>query len=405
MAKASPREPAAACLPAALLADRVPQIEADRSGFLAVRLQVPAMAPADGWPWTTLIVEEALAPLGGLGETALYGLGDGDFCLVCRDLPLSAVETAVTRIAQTIHDLRVSGRDPTADGDITATWLDLAADDDLALLAGIAAAAARPRPPTAAREGLRPLAAADLPAITGSLGSGNLGALIRRQSVLTMQAAHDFRPLFDEVFVSIADCQRVFAAGIDLTARPALFRYLTESLDQGVLAELIDGRAFAAPGRPYSLNLNLSTLEMPLFERFRSALGPGHGLLVEVQVDDVLAHLEAFLAVRDRLRRQGFRVVLDGLTLAGLDVLDPAAVDADFVKVLFRPGEAGGARLTRLAPALARIGLDRLIFARVEREETVKQALGLGVSRFQGRFIDKLVQAMAGRGLLRACPG
>lgn len=398
-------DPRKGCLRPQDLCHRLHEIAADRSGHFAVRVQVPHLDGCSGWPWTPLIVEEALTPLTAGGQARLFVLGDADYCLMCDSLPLTSVELALTRLSQMFLDPGISGRDPTADGGILPSWFDLAGDDDFARLVAVAEAARRPSAAVAAAD-LRPIAAADLPTVTRNLGEGNLGPLMRRQSVLEMATAGAFTPLFDEVFVSIADCQRVFAPGIDLLARPTLFRYLTESLDAGVLAEFVARRSFSFPDQAFSLNLNLATLATPAFARFRAALADHRRVLIELQVADVLADLDGFAAARDRLRGDGFRVVLDGLTLAGLDMLDPSALDADFVKVLFRAddsGADGAARLARLAPALQRIGGQRLIFARVERERIVEDALGLGICRFQGRFVDKLVAAMARKERLRRC--
>ena len=45
-------------------------------------------------------------------------------------------------------------------------------------------------------------------------------------------------------------------------------------------------------------------------------------------------------------------------------------------------------------------GKDSVILARVDCEESVEWGLGVGISRFQGHFIDKLVDAMSAKGII-----
>lgn len=45
-------------------------------------------------------------------------------------------------------------------------------------------------------------------------------------------------------------------------------------------------------------------------------------------------------------------------------------------------------------------GKDAIILSRVDSEDAVKWAVTLGIRRFQGRFVDRIVAKMAEKGLL-----
>ena len=73
----------------------------------------------------------------------------------------------------------------------------------------------------------------------------------------------------------------------------------------------------------------------------------------------------------------------------------------DFVKISWSPEFHSGVPAGRLADirdVISHIGAERVILARVDSEQAIRWGLGLGVSRFQGRMIDRLIQRTAERG-------
>ena len=52
--------------------------------------------------------------------------------------------------------------------------------------------------------------------------------------------------------------------------------------------------------------------------------------------------------------------------------------------------------LSELREVIARTGKDGVILARVDTEKAIKWGIGIGVSRFQGYVIDKLVKVIRG---------
>jgi EAL domain-containing protein (putative c-di-GMP-specific phosphodiesterase class I) len=292
---------------------------------------------------------------------------------------------------------------------VSVSWFDLSRTDHRDAVARLAAdtAAADARAEDAP---LRPISAADLPGLADLLTADRLAPLLRRQRALLIGSATDIRPLYTEIGLSIGAFQRALAPGLDVRARPSLFRCLGDRLDKAMLAAVTDlaGVEQQLPPEPFSLGLGLVTLAAPEFAAFAAALAASsgdapHRALIRMRLDDVLADFDAFAAARDRLHSQGFRVVLDALSPVTLDVLDPAGFGADFVKIRFPAGTGdtdGGSPVGLLSDAVRRIGQERLIFADIDNEAMVMEALCLGVRRFQGRFIDELVAAMLAKGWL-----
>jgi hypothetical protein len=397
---------AAASRPAADLVRHLQRMTAFEGAF-AVRLQLRYPIADRSRPWLGALFREPLEPLAAAGDASIYALADTDHVVLCDALSLDLVDDAVVRL-NGILPAPDEERGQADAGSVNVSWFDLSRIDHRDAVARLAAEAAA----ADARAGhapLRPIGAADLPSLADLLTADRLAPLLRSQRALLIRSATDIRLLYTEIAVSTGALQRTLAPGLDLRARPSLFRCLGDKLDKAMLAALTNP-AVASPvvsAEAFSLGLGLTTLAAPEFAAFAAALAASSGdepprALIRIRLDDVLVDFDAFAAARDQLHGQGFRVVLDNLTPMTLDLLDPAGFGADFVKVRFPAGthDDDAAPVEQLSEAVRRIGRERLIFADIDNEAMVMEALRLGVRRFQGRFIDELVAAMLAKGWL-----
>jgi len=126
-------------------------------------------------------------------------------------------------------------------------------------------------------------------------------------------------------------------------------------------------------------------------------------VVIEIQIIDIFADFPAYASARDWLRDHGYRVLIDGLNPLALQFFDPGTLAADFVKVAWNPEFLAGIpdeRVSDMRQAVESVGGDGMILARVDSEDAVKWALGLGIQRFQGHFIDRVVDAMITKGII-----
>ena len=96
-------------------------------------------------------------------------------------------------------------------------------------------------------------------------------------------------------------------------------------------------------------------------------------------------------------------MLIDGLNPLALQFFDPGTLAADFVKVNWNPQFQAGIPddwVTDMRQAVESVGGDGMILARADSEDAVKWALGLGIHRFQGHFIDRVVDAMITKGII-----
>ncbi|HYN37998.1 MAG TPA: EAL domain-containing protein [Rhodospirillales bacterium] len=328
-----------------------------------------------------------------------FMLDSGDIVVVGGTDVQNAIRPALLRLEAFLADNPLA--DSAATG-ILASFYDLSSDDDIgALVRSIADGApvsASPLPSAGAAR--RPLSAPDVAELCRKLEARGLQDLMRRQTVVQLGTAQA-RPLFDDVFVSIGELQRLLAPDLDLAAHGPLFRYLTGTLDRMVLEALT---ADAVPsgggsGRRISLNLNIASLRSRQFAAFLQAYAH-RPPMVEIQLVDALAAGATYPQAHDRLEGVGVGIAIDGVGLRDLEHLDFTSLRCAFVKLLWN--QATDARLSAergavLHRAIDAIGRDRVILARVESDEALAWGIGAGIRQMEGRYIDRLIVSLLGR--------
>ena len=204
--------------------------------------------------------------------------------------------------------------------------------------------------------------------------------------------------IFREHYISMAELKKRIAPDVNLFASPWLFQYLTETLDKRMLA-VLGNRDFSTLPFSLSINLNVSTVLSREFQKFHQAVGKNTSkVVVEMQVLDIFADMNTFGYARDSLQERGYRVVVDGLNPLALQFFDPGLLKSDFVKINWDSeyeGDVDLVRMTEMREVIASTGKDSVILARVDTEQAIKWGLALGISRFQGFYVDDLMVKIA----------
>jgi|APTNR8051073442_1049403.scaffolds.fasta_scaffold20749_1 hypothetical protein len=312
-----------------------------------------------------------------------FVLPTGDMVIIGdADLP-QRVDTPLARVC----DLAIADEaDDTAPPLIS--YFDLTSQEDLDSLAEFATAAASG---TALPPRKRRFTPSDVASVCARLTEVGVADLIRSQTAVSLGTSAG-RPLFREVHVALSEMQRKFATEIEVGGRP-LCRYLLEALDRCVLRclpTLPDQRTDI----PLSINLAFNTLSSPEFAAFRGANPFTPPLYAEIQIVDVLSAPAAFEALRSRLLASGVVLVVDGIPLSAIDHIDLSTLRPMLVKILWdqkKDPPAVKQRTLALRRAAAQIGRENVILCRVDSEEAIACALGAGVTRVQGRLIERLM--------------
>lgn len=194
--------------------------------------------------------------------------------------------------------------------------------------------------------------------------------------------------------------QQRIAPKVNLFSNPPLFQFLTETVDRRLLS-VLSQLDFSTLENAISINLNLTTITSSGFQAFYEvASKAAERVVIEIQVMDIFADIANFRHTRDWLRDRGYRVLTDGLNPMSLQFFEPGLLDTDFVKVAWAADLAGGlsgTRMAQIAEVVERAGKDTVILTRVDSEAGVRWGLSIGLRRFQGRFIDRIIETMMQR--------
>ena len=217
--------------------------------------------------------------------------------------------------------------------------------------------------------------------------------MIRRQFVCVVLENIAPSPMFEEVFVSIADLGETIMPNVSLTATPWLFQDLTETLDKRVLTTVSrhDDGAFY---RDFSLNLNVSSILSDDFRSFDESIRENMkaSIDLELQPTDIFSDFSMYVKARDFAQKLGYKICIDGVNAQNLPYIDREKLAADFVKLTWQPDlPATLAQNESLKEDLQAIGSNRTILCRVDDEKAVNFAKELNITLLQGHYIQHLL--------------
>lgn len=332
-------------------------------------------------------------------DGVLFELGSLDLVFIWRGTPADTVGGAIEKLRQMFADDPI-GLDDDLDGpDRFASWYRLETDHRRFLSAVTRLLRTREEALQASSLGpggvpKRPLDPADLDGVMRSLGNADISNLVRNQPICALVGDRPPAPVYYERYVAIADLEAMLTPHLSLASDPWLFQYLTKTLDRRMIANLRRERDLASRG--IALNLNVSTILGEDFGR----LDADHGLslrgrlVVEVHKIDMFSDIAAFQFARGRLVERGYRVCMDGLSHVAFPLMDRAKLGLDLIKVTWDPAiaELSGDRQAELQDAVKAAGPGRVVLTRCGDDRAVHTGKALGISLFQGRYIDRLVR-------------
>lgn len=341
----------------------------------------------------------------------LYRLRNSDLMVVFEKGETDAAERSVMKL------LKLWERDPLmqkfksdARKNRISSWFDMQTDYDKLLSfamrqAAVGGGAPRKTLPelVAARELMRnnpergtPLTPTELGRAEDALARVDLSSFTRRQPVCAF--VEDGKPevVFTEVFVSIADLRETLMPRTDLTINPWLFQRFTQTLDRRVMAQIArrEDRTLLRDG--FSINVNVSTVLSEEFLSFDDDFAPSsQDVVLEMRLEDMFADPGSFAFARDFVTERGYRICIDGLNLSTFPFADPNRLGVAYAKLNWTQEMAGyvGTDAGKTLKDMVRERKKgRTILARCDSEAAVKVGQQLGITLFQGRYVDSLAR-------------
>jgi EAL domain-containing protein (putative c-di-GMP-specific phosphodiesterase class I) len=382
------------------LAEYADRIAADADGLVAVHLHLSQLRPEHRRPFHLRACKEFIKPYVERHDGRVFELSTGDMVLVMRDMPEAAVDQLTGRLRLLFaEDPLAGGRRGEERGRLaTAYRLEKSLGDFRrtaqrlfeAYKAEIEAQADQPPP---VRE---PLDAHHLPPLLSAIESADLGTLVQRQAICVIVAGSSPQRVFSEATADLDRLGAQLLPEVDLTAAPWYRQVLLEAMLERLLLWL--GRSgLAGEVEPITLDTTLSTLMSETFVTFDHEIDQAarKRVIFELNERDLFADLGATMFLRGFLHDRGYRLSLDGTSHLTLPLIERERLGFDFVKLGWGPDYETDIRSHRreaLAEAVARIGQARLILYGCDTARAVDAGCALGISLFQGPYVDTLLR-------------
>lgn len=243
------------------------------------------------------------------------------------------------------------------------------------------------------------LSAIRLANIERDLQHADIARVIRRQPVCAVTAAMQIRPVFSELYIHIAHLRQMLRVEASFLSNRWLFKYLTYALDERMI-DLILKNPVPYSDAPISVNLNVETLLSSKFAEFNASIKPAQkvSMVIEIPVIDVFADMAAFFYAKNEAQKMGYRVCLDGLTTESFVNISREKLGLDLIKVQWNADAKSDITTDenqKLLEAVKVTGSNRVILCRCDNRQAVEYGHALGISLFQGRYLDGLLNPNA----------
>ena len=385
-----------------LLLDYVHRLERHRQDRKAVHIHLSGLLAQNRRDHHMRIAGNTFETLVKMMQAQVFTLANADLMVIFKAQAHDEVEAAVVKLRFLFSDDPLVLEDRTRQGAF-CTWYALDKEYDVLLTLAQKLVQDENARRTAATQKTnadnrfqqKPKGAPFTPElllrVEASLGQADLANLMRRQAISAIVGKAPPQPVFHELFISIADLRQTLFPSVNVNSSPWLFQQLTETLDRRVLSLLNkhDDRTLEGD---ISINLNVSTILSPEFLVFDDNVKAGmRGTIVlELQKVDIFADLGAYLFARDFAHDRGYRICIDGLTYHQLPFVDRERLGADLIKLIW--DESLTEEKDKKTEALRRIGVTRIILCRCDNQAAIEFGHSVGITLFQGRHVESLIQ-------------
>lgn len=246
------------------------------------------------------------------------------------------------------------------------------------------------------KQHLKPLTPGRLATIEKDLSQADLTHIMRHQPVCAIvDPKSSPRPVFEEMYVNISHLRQLMGEDIDFFSNRWLFRYLTHILDERMMTILQRRPGFYFKS-PVSINLNIDTVLSDNFASFDASLDESikKTIIIEIQVSEVFADMSAFILAKDILQKSGYRVCVDGLTTQNIFHVDRERLGFDMAKLQWNAdiiAENMTKEAKKIAHSVQTCGNKRIILCRCDNRQAIDYGHAIGISLFQGRYVDKFL--------------
>ena len=369
------------------LLNALERIAKNPSGYAVLYLSVSKLKPKHRHPKFLKILERFFDGVVGSARGVFFPLSNGDFAILGRDITQAVVDDAVNKLREGVsNDPILHSKNS---GDFATVFV--FPDSFQAFYEYIVNMVENTQPHS--QENLlpekRPLEAGEVDNVLEILDSVDISELVKRQSVIKIQGANNFKVFFQEFFVAVKDLNLLFN-DVDLQANRWLYFYMLQHLDKRMLQAFFSANIKTWPNL-ISINLNMQSVYSLEFVAFaKQFLDQGHKIVVEMQLIDVFNNLPLYFEVKEILNRGGHKTLIDGINVPSLKLLNLKALNPDMIKIFWEPLLEFAPDNENVKHAIELLGKDNVILAKCDSSQAIAWGIRHGISSFQGPFMDNL---------------
>lgn len=389
-----------------LLLDYIHRLEGHKEGRRVVHIHLSSLRPFNRRDQHIRMAANNFDPLISELHGQLFTLKNSDIIFIFKEAVMGEVETLVQKVKFLFDDDPLVADAARHDMPF-ASWYN--ANDDfetvLNLVQSIAQAEKKRQSVVRARMDARaalkakqqqgePMTPDVLSRLEAALARADLSNLVRRQFVCNVDSKMVPEQIFSELFISIKDLRETMLPGVNVTANRWLFQHLTETLDKRMLSMLTKNDGVSISG-DISFNVNIATLLSQDFQLYDDNVAASRRgtMIIELQKEDIFSNLPSYLFAREMVQDKGYRVCLDGMTLDTLVMINFERLGADLCKLIWHPDlvDGGEAIHQSLRNVIEKIKPEKLILCRCDNREAIDFGRSLGITFFQGRYVENLI--------------
>ena len=388
-----------------LLLDYIRRLEKHKQGRRVVHLHLSELRPSNRRDQHLRAAAVSFEPFVKSMDGQLFTMKNADLIFIYKDTAHPQVETTVQQVRYLFSDDPLIVEEDKSDKKFI-TWYDAERDFDAMLQAVQNLAQAEQKRQTEVRSRMdaraalkakqeqgEPMTPKVLARVENALARADLSNLVRRQFICRVDEQMIPEQVFSELFISIKDLRETMLPDINLTANRWLFQHLTTTLDRRMLSMLTKTDTISISGE-ISFNINVATVLSKEFQYFDDNIAAGRrgAMIIELQKEDIFCDLASYVFAREFVQEKGYRVCLDGLTVQTVHVIDRERMGADLAKLIWHSDLVDrGEELHAKIRNITRRGPDRMVLCRCDNREAVDFGKSVGITLFQGRFIENLI--------------
>lgn len=232
----------------------------------------------------------------------------------------------------------------------------------------------------------------NLPKIINIIQKTDCYPALRSQPICVFdRTKKTFKPVVYEIYLHIRHLNKLLYPGTDLLSDPYLFRSITTYLDKKVL-NLLMKKNTALIDSAFSINLSLTTIASKEFEAINAALRKDikNEIIIEIQLSDMFFDIGAFSLAAKKLKNYGYKLCLDGVNSITFQHISRAVLGFDMLKLHWED-DVSITYKEALKKAVERDDAKRIILSRCNNAGSINFGLDLGISIFQGRYVDLMI--------------